>query len=448
MAHVSRPNVVIVMTDQQQGAMIGCARDPAVRTPAIDRLAAEGTRFDAAFCSTPQCSPSRAAFFTGRYSYANQVRGNIPETTFGPPQLPTALPSLGMLLAGAGYDAAYFGKWHLGANVPSSNPLAYGFSRYVSSERTDIPSEMLPEHFLAEAAAQYIEGYSEECPFLVVASFNDPHAIYALPYVVEHLETASATLPLSIVDDLTTKPTAQRQYRDHDTIPLLSPLTEKNMRPYLAWYALLCKRADSYLACILAALDARPDLAANTVVIFCSDHGDLACAHGTVFKGPMMYEELMKVPLIVRGPGIVAGGIRRELVSLVDVLPTLCDLAGIGADVEFDGESLVPLLHGEDPPWRDAVIGEYQGKQQWSSPIRMIRTATHKFTRYGTGERELYDLAADPDEITNRAGDPAYASLEAALDARLCAWMLTHGDQFATYSPTGLHGEALNVSYP
>lgn len=443
MTQASCPNVVIVMTDQQGGTMMGCAGHPFVRTPAMDRLAAEGTRFDRAFCTTPQCSPSRAAFFTGRYAYANQVRGNIPETTFGPPQLPTELPSLGTLLADAGYAAAYFGKWHLGTNTPASNPLAYGFTQYLPPERTDIPSEMIPEHFLADAAAAYIAGYVGERPFVVVASFNDPHGVYALPYVTAPLDCDRVTLPPSMADDLTTKPAAQRLYRDDDTIPLLSPLTEEHARRYLAWYTLLCERADSYLARILAALDARPDLAANTVVLFCSDHGDLACAHGTVFKGPAMYEELMRVPLLVRGPGVAAGAVRSELVSLVDVLPTLCALAGVESDAAFDGASFVPLLRGEPVVWRDAVIGEYQGKQRWSSPIRMIRTATHTFTRYGTGECELYDLVADPDELRNLAGNPVHAAVESALAHRLNEWIVAHNDPFATYTPTDARGNPL-----
>lgn len=444
MAHTARPNIILVMTDQQGGAMMGCAGHPYARTPAMDRLAAAGTRFDRAFCTTPQCSPSRAALFTGQYASGNHVRGNIPETAFGPPQLPTDLPSLGTLLAGAGYDAAYFGKWHLGkAHDAATNPLAYGFSLYLPSQFTDVPSEMIPEHFLADAAADFITAHPGDRPFAVVASFDYPHAVYALPFVTEPLDTERVTLPPSMADDLAAKPTAQRLYRDENTAKLLAPLTPDNARRYLAWYTLLCERADGYLAHIVDALDARPDLAANTIVVFCSDHGDLACAHGTVFKGPMMYEELMRVPLIMRGPGIAADAVRQELVSLVDIVPTLCALAGVTPGGQCDGTSLTPLLHGDTPAWRDAVFGEYQGKQQWSSPIRMIRTDTHKLTRYGTGERELYDLVADPDEISNVVDDPAYATITGDLDARLAAWISARNDQFAAYTPTGVHGEPI-----
>lgn len=436
---IDRPNILLILTDQQQGAMMGCAGHPRLRTPAMDRLAAEGTRFAQAFCTSPQCSPSRASIMTGVYPHAHEVRSNIPETSFGPPQLPAHLPSLGLLLHTAGYYTAYFGKWHLGAaGRPTANPTAYGFDHYVP---TRLRGEQHAEDDLATAAAAYLEGYTDRHPLLLVASFNDPHGVYALREVTQPLDCGGIVLPASFVDDLTTKPAAQRIYRDEDQ-PAALPLDEDTARRYLAWYAFMVERADGYLAQMLAALDARPDLAANTVVIFASDHGDLACAHRLPFKGPCMYEELVRVPLLIRGPGLARNRVCRQLVTLADLLPTLCALAGVEEPGSVQSRSLLPLLHdgAPTPPWRDAVIGQYHGKQHWSCPIRMIRTATHKLTLYRSGERELYDLVNDPDELLNRAGHPRDAALEETLVQRLERWMDEHGDAFHALRATDRGG--------
>ena len=330
------------------------------------------------------------------------------------------LPSLGQLLHAAGYHTAYFGKWHLGAaGQPASNPLAYGFDHFTPPPGH---AEQEGEGDLAAAAAAYLAAYAGTRPLLLVASFNDPHGVYALRKIERPLDTEGIALPASFDDDLATKPAAQRTYRDEDQ-PAALPLDEATARRYLAWYACMIERADGYLARLLAALDGRPDFTDNTVVIFASDHGDLACAHRLPFKGPCMYEELVRVPLLVQGPGVARGAVRSELVTLADLLPTICDLTHRPRRPDLDGQSLSPLLHGATPPWRDAVIGEYHGKQRWFCPIRMVRTATHKFTLDTTGERELYDLLADPAERYNRAGDPRYAALERELVERLAAWM-------------------------
>ncbi|MGN6701068.1 MAG: sulfatase-like hydrolase/transferase, partial [Thermomicrobiales bacterium] len=432
-----RPNILIVLTDQQQGAMLGCAGAAGLHTPAMDRLATTGTRFDRAFCTTPQCSASRASLMTGLYPHRHGVLSNIPDTTFGPRQLPQYLPSVGQILHDASYHTAYFGKWHLGAaGEATSNPLAYGFDHFVPPPGH---AEQEGEGDLAMEAASYLAEYTGAQPLLLVASFNDPHGVYALRRITRPLETDGITLPASFDDDLATKPAAQRTYRDEDQ-PAALPLDEATARRYVAWYAYMVERADGYLARLLTALDSRPALAANTVVVFASDHGDLACAHRLPFKGPCMYEELVRVPLLVQGPGIARGAMRSELVTLADLLPTLCDLAQATTPAGLDGQSLLPLLHGATPPWRDAVIGQYHGKQRWFCPIRMVRTATQKFTLYTTGERELYDLAADPAERHNRAGDPGYAAIERDLAGRLAAWMETEGDPFPHFRATDREG--------
>lgn len=434
-----RPHILLILTDQQQAAMLGSAGHPALQTPAMDRLAAEGVRFSRAFCTSPQCSPSRSSLMTGLYPHHTTVMGNIPETTFGPAQLPTHLPTLGSLLQAAGYRTAYFGKWHLGtANDSTANPLAYGFEQFVPPTR--LGSEVEGEEGLATAAAAHIAGYHDPQPLFLVASFNDPHGVYALPRVRLPLATDGIRLPESFDDDLARKPAAQRLYRDEDQ-PAALPLDEPTARRYLAWYATMVERADGYLDRILTALDDRSDLAQRTVVIFASDHGDLACAHRLPFKGPCMYDELMRVPLLLRGPGIAAGKVCDEMVTLADLLPTICDLTGTRPPA-VDGASLAPLLHPAAlaVPWRQAVIGQYHGKQRWCCPIRMLRTTRHKLVVYREGARELYDLRHDPDERCNLAGQPGHAALEADLAHQLSAWMTANDDHFDRSQPTDRFG--------
>ena len=439
------PHILLILTDQQQAAMLGSAGHPTLRTPAMDRLAAEGVRFSRAFCTSPHCSPSRSSLLTGLYPHHTTVLGNIPETTFGPAQLPLRLPSMGALLRATGYRTAYFGKWHLGvANDPTANPLAYGFEQFTPPSRR--ASEVESEDGLAEAAAAHVAGYHDPEPLFLVASFNDPHGVYALPRVRQPLATDGIRLPASFDDDLAGKPAAQRLYRDEDQ-PAALPLDEPTARRYLAWYAHMVERADGYLGRILAALDGRPDLAQRTIVVFASDHGDLACAHRLPFKGPCMYEELMRVPLLLRGPGIAEGQVHDEMVTLADLLPTICDLTGI-APPAVDGTSLTPLLGPAAPAvrWREAVIGQYHGKQRWCCPIRMLRTTRHKLVVYRDGARELYDLLDDPAERRNRAGEPAHAAVEAELERQLGAWMAAHGDHFERSQPTDRFGHVIGVS--
>jgi arylsulfatase len=412
----------------------------------MDRLASEGTRFAQAFCTTPQCSASRASIMTGLYPHRHGVLSNIPDTDFGPPQLPTHVANIGSVLQHAGYHNAYFGKWHLGAaDTASSNPTAYGFDHFVPPH---VRNEAEPEDRLAIDAADYLASYSGTSPLLLVASFNDPHAVYQLPKVTIPLETQGIELPASFDDDLATKPAAQRVYRDEDQ-PAGLPHDEETARRYIAWYSHMVERADGYLGRLLDALDARADLNANTYVVFASDHGDLAFAHRLPFKGPCMYEELVHVPLVIRGPRVAGGNVRDDLVTLADLLPTICDWSGIGQPSGLDGESLAPLLgEAHHPAWRDMAIGQYHGKQRWASPIRMIRTHTHKLTLYGTGERELYDLVDDPAEVRNLSHSPHVADIETELLGRLNAWMSAHDDPFLSLRPTDRHGRRLDVSPP
>jgi choline-sulfatase len=184
---------------------------------------------------------------------------------------------------------------------------------------------------------------------------------------------------------------------------------------------------------------------ANTLVVFSSDHGDLGGAHGLPFKGPAMYEELVLVPLIISWPGRVSPSVSDALVSNIDILPTLCEAAGIKPPGDIDGRSLLPILMGKAQisDWRDAVFVEYYGKQNWRVPIRMIRTGLWKYVRYLHYGEELYDLAGDPHELRNLAGSRQHDAKRKELGARLDRWMTETRDPFLQLKVTDRNGQQI-----
>jgi arylsulfatase A-like enzyme len=192
---------------------------------------------------------------------------------------------------------------------------------------------------------------------------------------------------------------------------------------------------DEEIGRVLGAMD-ELGLTDNTVVVFTSDHGDMDSEHRLVFKGPFMYEQMVRVPLIIRAPG-VSPRVVDDFAVLTDILPTLCDIADADAGTP-DGYSLRPYLEGKAPPApRKFVVSEYYSKQEWVNPIRMLRTKDFKYTRYIAHGEELYDLKSDPHELTNLAGHPEFDAKKAELRGLLDEWMRANGDdKFDTYWPT------------
>jgi len=189
----------------------------------------------------------------------------------------------------------------------------------------------------------------------------------------------------------------------------------------------------------------------STIVIVTSDHGDMDTHHRLIFKGPFMYEQMVRVPLLIRVPASVGGSSPRRVddvdVVNTDLAPTLIDFAGGSPDgMLSDGFSLRPLLTASGlGPCRDYVIGQYHGKQRWVNPIRMIRTAEFKYNRYLVHGEELYHLSEDPHELVNLAADPGYRHVKAELSAELDRWIATHDDPFYDLTVTDRAGLPLEL---
>ena len=442
-ARTAHPDVVILLTDQQRADAFAAAGAPDLATPAMDGLARAGAMFTHAFVATPQCSPSRAALLTGRYPHRTGVMGNTTDGAAGRTKPASAgmsrpldggIPTMARVFASAGYETAYFGKWHLGGT-----PGEYGF---------DVHDARVDDRTLARRAVDFLAQRSvggERRPLLLVVSWLDPHDIYGVlanpPPDRAALERVR--MPANLIDPLDNKPAPQRQYLREDQGRPFVGADAAVWRRYRAFYNRLVEGVDREIGTLLRALDARPS---SRITVFSSDHGDLGGAHGLPYKGPAMYDELVRVPLVISWPGRIGAARSDALVSLVDLLPTLCDLAELTPPEGMDGVSLRPVLEGKAPAVRDLLFAEYFGKQAWRVPIRMVRTTRWKYVRYAGHGEELYDLAGDPGELRNLARDPSAASERSRLEHALSEWMRTTGDPFPQLAPTDRAGNVLTGS--
>ena len=431
-----RPDVVIVLTDQQRADAFGAAGATDVRTPTMDRLASEGVLFTRAFAATPQCSPSRAALMTGRYPHRTGVMGNTAEgrgrgsdrpAAGMSPALDRSLPTLARVLAAAGYETAYFGKWHLGGT-----PGEYGFE--VHDERVD-DATLAPRvvAFLRTRAAT-----KPTRPLLLIVSWLNPHEIYS---VLSQTPSASAManvrLPSNLIDDLRNKPFPQRHYLEEDQGRPFVAAGPDVWRRYRAFYNGLVETVDREIGTVLAALGRDGD---PPITIFSADHGDHGGGHGLPYKGPAMYEEVVRIPLVISWPGKTRPARTDALASLMDLLPTICDLTGVPVPNGVDGLSLRPILDQRAPSVRESLVVEYYGKQAWRVPIRMLRTPRWKYVRYISYGEEFYDLAADPGELRNLVREPSVAPELKRLARELDEWIRRTGDPFPTLSATDRAG--------
>ena len=432
----SRPNIVFIMTDQQHAGMMSCAGNRWLKTPALDSLAAAGARFELAYSSNPVCVPARTSMMTGRYPSHFGIRGNKA------PQLPTEALStaLGHRFRNAGYRTVFGGKTHWPRPM---TPESIGFEYLTADERDG----------LADACARFLRGKQEQ-PFLMVASFINPHDICLmaidaytkanhLPPMYPHLKierqrvAEALALPRGVsreeffrkycpplpANHAPTKgePDALGRYGSFRGY-VRAHWTAEDWRMHRWAYCRLTERVDAEIGRVLAALG-ETGLDRNTVVVFSSDHGELDAAHGFEHKS-LSYEESARVPFIVSWPGHTPRRVdTRHLVSAsIDLLPTLCDYAGIEAPKGLPGRSVRGLVeNGGQSGWREDVTIE-------CSDSRSVRSARYKYTVFeGQAPRELLiDMEKDPGEMTNLAADPGYAKVLADHRARL----RRHGEQW------------------
>lgn len=416
-----RPNIVLIVTDQQQARAIG-AVDSSFRTPNVDRLVDEGVQFTGCHATCPQCSPSRSSLLTGTYPHQNGMYA-LPE--WGPGPLDPDYPTIGRTLRGEGYNTAYVGKWHLG----ETDLEAYGWQDWCNVHETSNPPEGFEtDRVTRERTVEYLDSYEESDPFLLVSCFNLPHP----PFLEDEefagwFDCSSVPLPRSFDDDLRNKPAFQRERATDEE----GNLDESDAREIRYRYRTMVARVDDHVGQILDAVERRRS-DRDTVVVFTSDHGDMQGAHRLNKKGVIAYDEILRVPLVVNVPNRNSKrDVIPDLVSLRSIPSTLADAAGFGDDAPFEGESLLAHFDRESPPEGERIFFEHKYAYWGEHPYRGVRTRRWKFVEYLTDdEAELYDMRADPTETTNLVGRPEYDSEEKRLRTMVDRWWdETGGDE-------------------
>jgi arylsulfatase len=427
-----KPNILLIFSDQQHWRAMG-SMDPFFDTPNQDRLARESLVFERSFCTTPQCSPSRSSLLTGMYPTATGVMGNF--NAAGGKALAQA--TLAGELQAAGYQTAYFGKWHLGYNE-----VACAGWDQKSLKTNDPKSEKYAVDFLKKLPA------GSKKPFAMFVSLHNPHDVY---YYKRHKPTSSidkVPLPASWKGEtFAGKPPIQKQFMAEDQGKVIIGKPQDEWQKYRDCYRAKNKLYDRNVGVIIDELKRQGQLD-NTIIIVTSDHGDMDAQHKLIFKGPFMYEHMMRIPLMIRVPGKFGKTAPRRVKDIdvvnVDIAPTIRDFCGL-ASKKSDGISLAPLFTGskEYKP-RDFVIGQYYSKQRWVNPIRMIRTKEFKLNRHIRWGDELYDLKNDPHELKNLAGDPKYADVKRDLVKKLDQWIKDHKDPFYSLHASSRKGGKLD----
>ncbi len=389
-----RPNVLVFLTDQETALIPGPVNTPNRRT-----LEAQGVRFTHAFCNTPQCSPARSSLLTGLEPHQTGVLTNVDAGSLGKPLSPQ-LPTVGSVFRAAGYRTGYFGKWHLGNEANGLDAFGFSIARQGKDEQ------------VAQEAAAWITRQSG--PWLAYVSILNPHEIYNVGSALKNTRPRPGVLaPSTDLRNLASKPAEQQEYVDRDQGKETKNFTPGDWIRYRSFYCELIEKADACLGTVLGAIgDPR-----SAIVAYSSDHGDAIGEHGLPFKGPFMYEPEIRVPLVISAPGRAKPQNRDDLVTQTDLAPTLASLAGLTWPSKISGRD---LFHQRN--MSDAVFLEYYAKQQWVNPIRTIRTKRWKLNWYDSGHRELYDLAADPQEARNLAASAEFAQIKAELEKRLNAW--------------------------
>jgi arylsulfatase A-like enzyme len=410
-----RPNVLQIVTDQQQARALGVA-DSSYSTPNLDRLAGEGVRFIDAYCTHAQCTPSRSSVVTGQYPHQTGCY-TLPDWG-GYPLEPDENPSVGRVMDRAGYDVAWSGKWHLGAN----NMERLGW-RSLPGSGDDSPDEAIENRgdgdgVAAERALRFLAEYDGDEPFFLTVSYRLPHPRwYVEGEFADRYSRETVPIPDTYYEDSSDKPEYIQDRREY------CDLSEAAVRDIGFKYRTMVSQVDAYVGRLLDELGDQ-GLRDETAVVFHSDHGDMQGAHGINMKGSMPYEEIYRIPLIVDAPGV---GPEREvvddLVTNAAVPGTILDLAGAEVPPEFEGGSLVPAMRRGHRPDDEAVFFEHKYAHWGEYPFRGVRIRDWKYVEHlHSDERELYDMRSDPEETNNLAPGGDREELIARLQRAIDHW--------------------------
>jgi len=515
-----RPNILFLCTDQQRGDSLKCTGAPWAVTPNLDKLAQQGALFRNCYVQNPICSPSRASMFTGKYVANHGLYAN------GVP-MPAHQHMFTRTLADAGYDCGMIGKQHLypcdtwqteprrddGYRVfewshgPNHRALENDYHRWLRKTQPDIYAQIFPEkganenieygnrakagtpidrvpkeahysHWVAERAIDFINHpRNDEQNFFLIANFFDPHHPFGAPQEFRDLiDAAAIPAPKTRVNELRDKPSAHEAYSKKSysgTAPGFQDYTEPEIGEIRAQYWAMIALADYEIGRILAALD-QTELAENTLVVFSSDHGEMLGNHQQLLKGPQLYDDLTRVPLIARWPANIKPATEiSELVQWIDLPATFLDCAGCAPGKGVQGQSLLALteppatqsqliteqsayaqsaieqatddqttnlqLNSTKNSWRKWALSEYRYSGFTTDPL--IMTTMLRFEHWkiiiwhgepatdGARDGELYNLSTDPDELHNLFHDSEHVLIRRRLKGVLLDVMAESEDR-------------------
>ena len=425
-----RPNILFIMTDQQHSRMLSCAGNVYLHTPAMDSLAQDGIRFEKAFCTNPVCVPSRTSMATGMMPNRLGASSNVPGMKIR--DLPRKIDehSLGKVVKSAGYDTFYGGKVHM---CESLQPEKAGYDDYFQDERDSLPA----------ACLEFIRRKRDK-PFLAVASFINPHDICFAHHAYNGIDThgvlelhmEASSLPIEslppLPDNFAIPQNEPSSVEVHASTTAITPsgtmrkeYDERDWRINRWIYHRLTEQVDQNIGTILDGLR-DSGLEDNTLFIFTSDHGNMDASHRLASKS-FYYEESVSVPLILKYRRDIPAGItdQRHLISTgLDILPTICDYAGVDKPTHLLGRSLRGI--SEDrcfDEWRSYIACE----NDW---FRMIRSGKYKYCSFSETNSEdlLVDIENDPGEMRNLVDDSECRDILAEHRRLLAEWISISDD--------------------
>jgi len=451
-----RPNILMLMSDQHRGDCFGADGNRAVSTPSLDRLAAEGARFRCAYSSTPSCTPARAALLTGQSPWRHGMLGYGQVAERYPVEKPRALRE-------AGYHTAGIGKmhWHPQRNLhgfqsvqldesgraqspefvsdyrqwfaqqaPDLDPDATGIGwNDYRAKRYVLPERLHPTTWTADRAVDFLRDYSQPEPFFLKVSFARPHSPYDPPQRFMD-QYADESLPEAQAGQWAER---YRAPSDDSFNIWHGDLGGEQVRQSRQGYYGSVSFIDEQIGRILEALDQRGELD-ETLILYFSDHGDMT-GDQHLWRKCYAYEPSARIPMLIRWPtGLVAaerGQVLNNPVEIRDVLPTLLDAAGQGERDDMDGRSMLGLLRTAEPSWRTYIDLEhsicYSPKNHWTA----LTDGNTKYIFHALdGEEQLFDLAGDPHERNDLAGDASHESTLRLWRSRMIEHLGERGEPF------------------
>ncbi|QOV92001.1 sulfatase family protein [Humisphaera borealis] len=444
-AEPKRPNVLVILTDDQRADTLSIAGSKHPLTPNIDRLAKEGVWFKNYFCTTSLCSPSRGSILTGLYAHTHGVTNNFTE-------YPDTLATFPRALQSAGYETGYIGKYHMGEDNDDKRP---GFDHFVThkgqgkyfdtefrangGERKVVPGYYT--HVVTDMAIDFLKKPRGDKPFMLMIGHKAPHSFY---FPEKKYEKAFDAVPFPypksafMLDD---KPEWFKLRLDtwhgiygplfdyRKKFPDRSPEAVKDFEAMQRAYLATILSVDDSVGKLYEHLKSAGQLD-NTLILFMADNGILSGEHGMVDKRTA-HEPSLRIPLVARLPGVVPTTQMKtieEQVLTLDICPSILEMCGLHPDKGVQGRSFKKLVTAGDPDWRKSWYYEYNYEKQfpYTPNVRALRTDRYKYIRYPHGDgspdkhmAELYDLKSDPEETKNLIADPQHAKLVEELRAEL-----------------------------